>query len=392
MLSIEEIDNLFKESNAFIEKIEVKFVPGKSIGSEKFPTASFVSSGFCILVMHTSNGLTGVGEPSPYGGNVNNTMNAAIQIGKELKDAPLYKAWTYSAIDPKLFNTGYGELAKQAVVAAISQCCIDVIGKELNKPVFKLLDPKSNGIVETYASGGMIHSNQSLNYYVEEAMKSKENGYMSWKFRPSTPRNLDHFQRNLSPPQIDLRAIKTTIINVAKECGDDFEILLDAGCRCKDIDEALELCNFSSSYNVGFIEEPLIRDVKQYSVLRSNTKMKISSGETFFSSNQLLDWVSNRAIDIVQPDSNLMSIREVIKTFEIAKKNNIKIVFHNWANAISNISNISLASCMPSVCNYVESSIVHNPHRNELIEEPVKPILGKYKLYDKPGLNVDLIL
>jgi len=47
---------------------------------------------------------------------------------------------------------------------------------------------------------------------------------------------------------------------------------------------------------------------------------------------------------------------------------------------------------MPSVCNYVESSIVHNPHRNELIEEPVKPILGKYKLYDKPGLNVDLIL
>jgi len=392
MLAIEEIDNLFKESNAFIEKIEVRFVPGKSTSSEKFPTASFVSSGFCILLMHTTNGLIGVGEPSPYGGNVNNTMDAAIEIGKELKGAPLYKAWTYSAIDNKLFNTGYGELAKQAVVAAISQCCIDVIGKELNKPVFKVLDPESNGTVETYASGGMIHSNQSLNYYVEEAMKCKENGYLSWKFRPSTPRDLDHFQRNLSPPQIDLSAIKTTIVNVAKECGDDFEILLDAGCRCKDIDEAIELCNFSLSYNVGFIEEPLIRDVKQYSVLRSNTKMKISSGETFFSSNQLLDWISNRAIDIVQPDSNLMGIREVIKTFEIAKKNNVKIVFHNWANAISNITNISLASCMPGVCYYVESSIVHNPYRNELIKEPVKPILGKYKLYDKPGLNVNLIV
>lgn len=392
MLDLEEVDNLFKESNSLIEKIELKFISGKNVSSEKFPTASFVSSGFFVILLHTNNGFVGLGEPSPYGGNVNNTKDAAYQVSKELKGAPLYKAWTLKTIDNKLFNKGYGDLAKQAVAAAISQCCVDILGKELSRSVFKVLDPKSIGIVDAYASGGMIHSNQSLNHYVEEAVQCKKNGYKSWKFRPSTPRDLDHFQRNLSPPEIDLNAIKTTIKSVNEECGDDFEILLDVGCRCKDLNEAIELCNFALNYNVGFIEEPLIRDEKQYSLLRSNTKMKISSGETFFCSDQLLKWVSHDAIDIVQPDCNLMGIREVIKTFEIARNNNIKIVFHNWANAISNICNISLASCMPGVCNYVESSIVYNPHRNELIKEPVKPILGKYKLFDKPGLNVKLLL
>jgi hypothetical protein len=47
---------------------------------------------------------------------------------------------------------------------------------------------------------------------------------------------------------------------------------------------------------------------------------------------------------------------------------------------------------MPGVCKYVESSIVYNPNRNKLIEEAVKPIDGKFRLYDKPGLNVNLIM
>ena len=388
---LERIDNLFKESNTSISKIEVKVIEGIDIDAQEFPTASFVSAGFCIVLLHTNSGLIGIGEPSPYGGDVDSTINAVNKIGKKLKGESLYKAWTYRDIDEKLFNIGYGELAKQAVIAAISQCCIDIIGKELNKPVFKILDPDSNGVVDAYASGGMIHEDQSLDYYVIEAIKCKENGYKSWKFRPSTPRNLDHFQRNESPPEIDIRAIKNTIKNVSNECGNDFEILLDAGCRCKDIGEAIELCNLSLDYNVGFIEEPLFREVELYSKLRSGTNMKISSGETFFSSDQFEEWVKHKAIDIFQPDSNLMGIREVIKTLEIAKNNNIEIVFHNWANAISNICNISLASCMPGVCKYVESSIVYNPYRNKLIEEPVKPICGKYKLHDKPGLNVNLI-
>ena len=118
---LEEIDNLFKESNASISKIEVKVIKGASVSRQEFPTASFVSTGFCIVLLHTNSGLIGIGEPSPYGGDVDSTINAVDEVSQKLKGESLYKAWTYRVVDKKLFNVGYGGLAKQAVIAAISQ-------------------------------------------------------------------------------------------------------------------------------------------------------------------------------------------------------------------------------------------------------------------------------
>ena len=390
MLTLEEIDDLFKESNVFIKKIEVRFINGKSISSQEFPTASFVSSGFCIVLLHTNIGLIGVGEPSPYGGDVNSTINEVNKIGKELKGESLYKAWAYRTIDKNLFNIGYGGLAKQAVIAAISQCCIDILGKQLNIPAYKVFNSESDGVIPAYASGGMIYDDQLLDLYAKEAMEYKNKGFNAWKFRPSTPKGLDHFQRNNIPPSIDIQVIQQTIKDVSKACGDEFEILLDVGCRCRNINEAIELCKFSSDYNVGFIEEPLPRNIELYVELISKVDIKIATGETFFSSEQFEVWAKNCAIDTFQPDVNLVGFREGIKILSIAEKYNKRIVFHNWANAVSNIANISLALTAPGLCKYVESSIVHNPFRIELITQPIVPYKGTFILSNNQGLGVEL--
>ena len=384
---LEEIDNLFKESNASISKIEVKVIKGASVSRQEFPTASFVSTGFCIVLLHTNSGLIGIGEPSPYGGDVDSTINAVDEVSQKLKGESLYKAWTYRVVDKKLFNVGYGGLAKQAVIAAISQCCIDILGKQLNIPVYKIFNPESDGVIPAYASGGMIYDDQSLDLYAKEALEYKNKGFNVWKFRPSTPKGLNHFQRNKMPPPIDMQAIQQTIKDVSKACGKEFEILLDVGCRCRDVREAIELCEFSSDYNVGFIEEPLPRNIELYSELISKTNIKIATGETFFSSEQFELWVINNAIDIFQPDVNLVGVREMIKIFSIAKKYDKEIVFHNWANAISNIANVSLASALPGQCKYVESSIVYNPFRRGLIKNPAILINENFRFPNSFGFG-----
>ncbi len=385
---LDRIDSLFINGDIFITNIEVKVVTGCNVDDLEFPTASFVSTGFCIIFLHTDIGIIGLGEPSPYGGDISSTINAVKEINDDLKGKSLYDAWLYKAFDGELLSTGYGGLAKQAVVAAVSQCCIDILGKQLNIPAYKIFNPEATGTVLAYASGGMIYDNQSLDLYVQEALKSQEKGFNAWKFRPSTPKGLDHFQRNNTPPPLDINSIKRTIECVSSACGDDFEILLDVGCRCRDMGEAKELCNFSTNYNVGFIEEPLPRNIELYSKLISKTKAKISTGETFFSSEQFELWAKDSAIDIFQPDVNLVGIREIIKIFLIAKKYNKKIVFHNWANAISNIANISLASAIPDLCKYVESSIVYNPFREKFIGKPLLPKDGRFSLSDSQGLGI----
>jgi L-alanine-DL-glutamate epimerase-like enolase superfamily enzyme len=387
---LERIDRLFKKSDIIIKKIEARIVNGLNTNGLEFPTASFVSSGFCIVLLHTDTGLIGIGEPSPYGGDINNTINAVEAVNNDLKGRSLYDAWVYRGLDERLFGVGYGGLAKQAVIAAVSQCCIDILSKQLNVPAYKIFNPESDGIIPAYASGGMIYDDQSLDLYVKEALEYKNKGFNAWKFRPSTPKGLDHFQRNKMPPPVDIQAIQQTIKDVSKACGDEFEILLDVGCRCRDINETLELCDFSADYNIGFIEEPLPRDLKLYSELILKTKVNISTGETFFSSEQFELWAKNDAIDIFQPDVNLVGFREGIKILSIAKEYNKKIVFHNWANAVSNIANISLALATSGLCKYVESSIVYNPFREKLIISPIISCNGVYVLSNNKGLGVEL--
>jgi L-alanine-DL-glutamate epimerase-like enolase superfamily enzyme len=385
MSLLQKIDSLFLESGLSIKNIEVKIIPGKKVEDQKYPTASFVASGFCIVLLHTECGLTGLGEPSPYGGNLENTLQAAKEINKELKGKPLSSAWMHKNFDKELLSAGYGELAKQAVIASITQCCMDILGKQLELPVYKILNPNSKGKISAYASGGMIYDDQSLDLYVEEAVSCKNKGFNAWKFRPSTPRGLDHFQRNKTPPPIDINALKQTIKSVSNAVGSGFEILLDVGCRCKNISEARDLANFSLDYNIGFIEEPLPRNINLYHELITETDIKISTGEALFSSEQFDIWAENNAIDIFQPDTNLVGMREGIKTFSVAEKHNKKVVLHNWANAVSNFSNIHMATSMR--CRYIESSIIYNPFRESLVHSPLLPIGGGFELRDEPGLG-----
>ena len=384
---LQKIDSLFLESDLRIKNIEAKIIQGKNVEDQKYPTASFVSSGFCIVYLHTECGLIGLGEPSPYGGNLKKTIRAVKEINNELKGKLLYDAWKYNIFDHHLLNAGYGELAKQAVFASISQCCMDILGKKLGLPAYKILNPEANGKIAAYASGGMIYDDQSLNLYAEEARNCQNKGFKAWKFRPSTPKGVDHFQRNKTPPPININALKETIKSVGHAVGPDFEILVDLGCRCKDIAEAKELSNFALEYNVGFIEEPLPRKMELYAELITSTDMKISTGETFFSLEQFDIWATNNAIDIFQPDTNLVGMRQGIKIFSLAEKYKKKVVLHNWANAISNLSNLHLAVSMLEKSSFIESSIIYNPFREELVLSPVLPVNGELKLKDEPGLG-----
>jgi len=387
---LRRIDSLFMQDNASISKIEVKVIKGVDVEKLKFPTASFVSTGFCVVLLYTNDGFLGVGEPSPYGGSIESTISAITKVNHELTGKSLYDAWVHGSEDVALFSVGYGGLAQQAVHAALSQCCIDILSQKLSIPAYKIFDPDSDGVVASYASGGMIYDDQSLDYYVEEALEIKRRGFAAWKFRPATPKGVDHFQRNNEPPPIDVNAIKWTIKSVDEVCGSGFEILLDIGCRCSSLEQAKEICLFSDDYNVGFVEEPLPRKIDLYADLITQSSVRVSTGETFFSSVQFEEWAKNNAIDVFQPDINLVGFREGIKILSVARKYNKIVVFHNWANSISNIANICMAVSSKELCKYVESSIVYNPFREGLVDDPIVPCSGVLKLTNKIGLGVNL--
>ena len=188
----------------------------------------------------------------------------------------------------------------------------------------------------------MIFDRHNYNNLIEEALKVKDDGYIGWKFRPKLPNNiLSHSQRIKYPPKFDIIELINFSKQLRKKLGDKFLLMLDCGCRCSSISEAEYLIKSLNDLNFYFVEEPLKRDLNLYKQLRKKLKKIstfISAGEHIYEEKELVKWIKNNYIDIIQPDSNLLLFEEL----KIIKKFKKKIITHNWCNTINNCANAIL--------------------------------------------------
>ncbi len=352
------------------------------------PIASFVKDGSIFLRVYTDTGITGIGEPSPYGAPLKDMV-------KILKDIFIPNWVGCNPLDIKkltlqpALSFGYGNLGQNALIAGFSQALWDIYGKFKNKPVFKLINPKSNGRIKAYASAGMWYDHTPLEDVVNEALGFLDMGFDVYKLRPETPIGSgNHFKRNLNPPRVNLKRFVTLLqkINIATE--GNLKIMVDAGCRL-NFDEALYLGKVMDELNCVFLEEPIVRDYNKFSKLKKNLKTALASGESLVSKSQFVPWIENNALDYLQPDANLAGINEIIEIDKIAKIKGLKIALHNWTNDINNAANVHLGSALKT-CEIVEANLTHNPLKNNLLEEEIILKEGEYKLSNKPGLGIKL--
>lgn len=359
------------------------------------PIASYVTDGSIFLKVNTSEGIHGIGEASPYGGplkEIKRTLETIVSaefIGKSPWEAlPL----TSQNVIPE--KVGYGAASYNCVIAGFSQALWDIIGKAEGKPVCRLLNQDNeevNPVIRTYASGGMFYETPSPSAMIEEVLRVKEEGFTAWKLRPYTPLKApsSHLERNKMPPEIDINSFISLLEQIRLAVGDEMELMVDAGCRLKTIDEALKVSRVLEELSFSFFEEPIPRNIHDYIQLRQSVHVPIAGGECFVSNEQIKPWVDSGALDILQPDSNLAGITEIVKMSEYAGPKGLPLIMHNWANDVSTAANLHVAFAQPN-CTLVEYNITHNPMRNELVDDPYTPVRGYFHLRDKPGLGIEL--
>ncbi len=352
------------------------------------PTASFVREGSIFLRVFTDVGITGIGEPSPYGAPIKDMV-------KILKDT-LIPNWV--GCDPldieKLtlqynIGVGYGNVGYNALVAGFSQALWDIYGKFENKPVFKLINPKSNGKIKAYASAGMWYDDTPLDEIVSEALKYLDEGFAAYKLRPETPAGAgNHLKRNLNPPKVKLKRFITLLQKINMGTKGNLKMMVDAGCRL-DFEQALYLSKAMEELNCSFLEEPIPRDYNEFSKLKKSSKTALAGGESLASKSQFMPWIENKSLDYLQPDANLAGVNEIIKIDKLAEANKLQIALHNWTNDVNNAINVHLGAALKT-CKVVEANLTYNPLKNNLLEEGIILKDGEFRLSDKPGLGVVL--
>ena len=326
-----------------------------------------------LIRLHTDEGLTGIGEPSPYGGV--DALAAAVERlrpsfrGEDPHDVDILT-------DP---SRGRGEGPMRYALAGLNMACWDLIGKSAGQPVSKLLGGRYTDEVEVYASGGIDWEYvEDPSILIEEARGYIDAGFGAMKFR-------------IAPDERFITAIEA----LHDAVGDEIDLIVEGNARFRNVPEAVRMAERLREFEPRWFEEPIdTTNLEGYRELRRAVPdMQITGGESKPSAAAFKPWIDERAYDIVQPDANVMGISETKRVADMAREAGLAWVPHSWHNAVTMAANLQVVASVPNREILEFQRTWHwsaEPFRTELLHEPLHVTDGVMTIPDDPGLGIVL--
>ncbi len=175
-------------------------------------------------------------------------------------------------------------------------------------------------------------------------------------------------------------------------------IMTDANCAY-DVPAARRLLLECRDARIHFFEESLApEDLEGYKSIRNLTETYVAAGENLFGKIGYRRWVSEGALDIVQPDlCSSGGFTECKKIAAIAQAWNTAVVPHVWGTGIGLAASLHLVATLPPtpislnpeepMLEYDRSS---HPFREDLIYGAISMEDGKVAVPHKPGIGVEV--
>jgi len=326
-----------------------------------------------VVVIHTDEGLHGIGEASAYGWPL------------------LIRDWV-DWLAPELMGRDPRDLAivphpnglsrpHDAAVAGIDGALWDLRGKLSGQPVSALLADKPLDRVRLYASGGCRYDwRHCPDQLIEEALAYVDMGYTAMKFRIGTEWAWDG---------VTADRFLGLVRELAQEVAGRMELMLDGNCRLIEA-QALLIAQELDRLGFAWFEEPIPRDeVGGYARLCEAVEMPVTGGESFTTLEQFRPYLERRAYDIVQPDAGLCGITEAMRIAQMAHRHGAGVCPHSWHNGLMAMANAHLVAALPDP-HVLELCMHQGPLQWGILAQKPAIVKGWLELPDKPGLGVDL--
>ncbi|WP_373893811.1 mandelate racemase/muconate lactonizing enzyme family protein [Virgibacillus sp. CBA3643] len=285
-----------------------------------------------------------------------------------------------------MYNTSRPFGQAGAAVNAISGIDIalwDVIGRSLNKPISKILGGNFRSEIIPYATG--FYRIENKNYPeagIKEAKKHLANGFEAFKLKIGFGVNTDLEY---------IHAIRDAV-------GKKPTIMLDSN-GAYNSSQARRILLEIESANIHFFEEPLApEDIEGYKEIKTLTDTYVATGENVFSKIGFRHWISQKAVDILQPDlCSSGGFTECKKISAMAQAWNMMLIPHVWGSGIGLAASMQFIATLPHTPlslnpeePYLEYDQSDHPFREDLIFNAVRMENGKVKIPNKPGIGVDI--
>jgi len=352
----------------------------KVTGVETFLVDDVVRNWVFVRV-HTDQGVSGVGESTTEWSE--KAVEAAIGhlqrylVGKNPFDI--------EAHFQRMYRDAYwrsGPVVNSAI-SGIEQALWDIIGKQLEVPVYKLLGGRCRDKIRVYANG-WYEGLKTPEEFADAAADVVKKGYTALKWDPFGASDLV-LERD------DAKAAVKCVEAVREAVGDDVELLIEGHGRL-NINSAVQVAKDLEPFRPYFFEEPIpSENVDALAKVAAKTNIPIATGERLFTKFGFREVLEKQAADIIQPDPcHDGGILETKKIAAMAETYYVPVAPHNPNGPVATAASIQLATCIP---NFVMLEGVWEwdvPWRSEVVTEPFTVHNGYVEVPNRPGLGVEL--
>ena len=282
----------------------------------------------------------------------------------------------------RLRDHGQKGLAIEAL-SAVDIALWDLKGRHLGVSVHRLLGGPLRRRVEAYATGFYRKRHgDPLAYLVAEAHERVAAGFTAIKLKLGF--GLD----------ADVRLCET----VRRAIGPGIRIMVDAN-HAYDALGAIQLGRRIEPLDIAWFEEPVPpEDLAGYREVKAALTMPIAGGEAEFTRWGFRPLITERLVDILQPDiAAAGGISETKKIADMANAFGVRVNPHVWGTGVALAASLQLIAALPHnppglhpIEPLLEFDQSEHPIRMAVLAEPIVQQDGWVEIPDRPGLGIEV--
>ena len=357
------------------------------------PPPHFGGRYFVFVKLTTDSGVSGIGEAYcvPFDPHLVAKMIedvfARYAAGNDPHDIETLWRRVYSS-----GFTQHPDLTLMGVLSAIEMACWDIIGKEANQPVYKLLGGQVHERLRAYTyiyprPGDTSDVYHDPDLAAERATEYLAQGFTALKFDPAGPYSAFD-GRQLSLDALDL--CERFAARLREAVGNRADLLFGTHGQMTAAG-AIRLAKRLEPYDPLWLEEPVPPDApEEMAKVARATTIPIATGERLATKYDFARLLKAGAAAILQMNlGRVGGILEAKKIAGMAEVDHVQIAPHLYCGPVVGAANIQIATCSPNFL-ILESIENWGGFHSEILKTPIRVEDGHVIPPTAPGLGVEL--
>jgi 2-dehydro-3-deoxyphosphogalactonate aldolase len=357
------------------------------------PSPHYGGQYFVFLKLTTDSGVEGIGEVYcvPFHPHVVAHMIEDVCERNVMGSDPfkIERLWRI------VYGSGYNlrpDVSLMGVLSGIEMACWDIIGKELNKPIYELLGGRVHEKLRSYSyiypeesDSADVYTDPDL--AAERAAEYAKLGFTAVKFDPVRPYS------SFDPRQLSLKTLENAeryLKNIREAVGDQCDLLFGTHGQMTT-SGAIRLAKRLEKFDPLWFEEPVPpENVKEMARVARSTSIPIATGERLATKYEFARLLERQAASILQMAlGRVGGILEAKKIAGMAEAHYAQIAPHLYCGPVEGAANIQIDTCSPNFL-IQEGIKTWGGFHAEILKEPIQWEDGYIIPPTKPGLGVEL--